>query len=139
MATSRNLADIRQDVKRFHRNALHLHEAGPYAVVEVGYCGGCSYHVFIDGKYTRQKADTLDQALVLAMGIRARRASKGHVEFTSDNGLTVAVHAAEGAFSEPPFVEVKWTSDPDELARRLHNAAAFVEAHRHDRLVVEVD
>jgi len=140
MATSKNLTDIRKDVKLFHRNALALHEAGPYAIVEVGYCGGCAFHVFVDGVYTKKRMDTLDDALQLAMKLR-RLVAKGTVEYASDNGMTISVRPPEDVVPtlEMPYVEVKWTRDPDELAARLQAAVAFVEAHRSRRLVVEVD
>jgi len=137
--TSKNLADIRRDVKLFHRNALALHEAGPYAIVEVGYCGGCSFHVYVDGKYTKEWTDTLDGALQLAMSLR-KDGAKGTVEYAGINGLTIAVQVPAGVnhVVAMPYVEVRSTDDPDELAQRLRAAAEFVQAHRSDRLVVEV-
>ncbi len=63
------LDEIRGDLKRFHRHALSLHEVGRYAVVVVGYCGGFACHAFVDGKYTTFCGDTLEEGLLLAIGV----------------------------------------------------------------------
>ena len=74
---SMDLAAVKADPSSFHRHVLAIHEVGPYAVVVTGYCGGCDYFAFVEGKAVEQVSGTLEEALLLAMAVRTQGFDQG--------------------------------------------------------------
>ena len=88
--TTTDLETVRQHPGRFPWGPVQqIHDIGPYTIVEfltrgVDPAEGPSFHVYVDGKSTNHSTDSLDSALLVAIGRKNCEANEGR-------------HMAEGA------------------------------------------